>query len=180
MTCSLARRTLSLVLLFACALSTGHAETSAVSPGGFVVTFQREVDAPPERLWSAITRLPNWWSSAHTWSGKASNMHVDLQAGGCWCETWDGNSVMHGTVAYVQAGQVLRLYANLGPLQDRATVGVLTLAQGVVNGKTRLKVVYRVAGPVDVGLAELSKAVDEVLGDQVRRLATFAETGKVD
>jgi len=157
-----------------------YAETSGVSPMGFVVTLQREVNAPPERLWTLITQIPAWWSSAHTWSGKASNMSVDLRAGGCWCESWDGASVMHGTVAFIQPGKVLRFYASLGPLQDRATTGVLTFVQGVAQGKTVLKVIYKIAGPPEAGLVELAPAVDKVLAEQVGRLVQLAETGKLE
>jgi uncharacterized protein YndB with AHSA1/START domain len=164
----------------ALAAGPAFAETSAVAPTGFVVTVQRDVNAPPEKLWSAITQLPAWWNSAHTWSGKASNMSVDLHAGGCWCESWDGASVMHGTVLFIQPGKVLRFNANLGPLQDRATTGVLTFALGAPQGKTILKVIYKIAGPPDAGLVELAPAVDKVIAEQVGRLVKLAETGTAD
>ena len=157
-----------------------HAETSGVSATGFTITFTREVNAPPEKLWAAITQVGSWWSSEHTWSGKASNMSIDLRAGGCWCENWDGGSVLHGTVAMVQAGRMLRFFTNLGPLQDRATSGVLTFAQGAAKDKAALKVVYKIAGPADAGLQELAPAVDRVLGEQVKRLVSLAETGKAE
>jgi len=172
------RRVFALVLL---ALSGAvHAETSGVSATGFTVTFTREVNAPPEKLWAALTQVGSWWSSEHTWSGKASNMSIELRAGGCWCENWDGGSVLHGTVAFVQPGRVLRFYSNLGPLQDRATSGVLTFAQAAAKDKTALKVIYKVAGSADAGLQELAPAVDRVLGEQVKRLVSFAETGKAE
>jgi uncharacterized protein YndB with AHSA1/START domain len=157
-----------------------HAETSGVSATGFTVIFTREVNAPPEKLWAAITQVGSWWNSEHTWSGKASNMSIDLRAGGCWCENWDGGSVLHGTVVMVQPGRVLRLYSNLGPLQDRATSGVLTFAQTAAKDKTALKVTYKIAGPADAGLVELAPAVDRVLGEQVKRLVSFVETGKAE
>jgi uncharacterized protein YndB with AHSA1/START domain len=157
-----------------------HAETSGVSATGFMVTFTREVNAPPEKLWAAITQVGSWWNSEHTWSGKASNMSVDLRAGGCWCENWEGGSVLHGTVVMVQTGRVLRFYTNLGPLQDRATNGVLTFAQTAAKDKAALKVTYKIAGPADAGLVELAPAVDRVLGEQVKRLVSFAETGKAE
>jgi uncharacterized protein YndB with AHSA1/START domain len=157
-----------------------RADTSGVGPTGFTVTFTREVGAAPDRLWSALTQVQNWWNSEHTWSGKASNLSFDLRAGGCWCERWEGGSVMHGTVALIMEGKVLRFYANLGPLQDRATSGVLTFAVGTVKDKTVLKVIYKVAGPEDAKLQELAPKVDEVLGEQVRRLVALVETGKVE
>ena len=159
-----------------------HAETSGVSATGFTVTFTREVSAPPEKLWAAITQVGAWWNSEHTWSGKASNMSIDLRASGCWCENWDGGSVLHGTVAMIQPGRVLRFYSNLGPLQDRATSGVLTFAQSAAKDKAALtlKVTYKIAGPADAGLVELAPAVDRVIGEQVKRLVSFAETGKTE
>jgi hypothetical protein len=41
-------------------------------------------------------------------------------------------------------------------------------------------VVYRIVGPGDVGLLELAPAVDRVIGEQVKRLVAFAETGKAE
>lgn len=156
------------------------ADTSGVGATGFVVTVERRVDASRDVLWRAITQLPQWWSSRHTWSGNAANLSVDLRPGGCWCETWDGGGTMHGTVVHVAPGRLLRFYASLGPLQDRAVTGVLTLSPAVVDGKTVLKLVYRVAGPADVGLAELAPAVDGVLVEQATRLVALAERGKAD
>jgi uncharacterized protein YndB with AHSA1/START domain len=167
---------------FGIALSGGaNAEVSGAGATGFVVSFTRDVNASREALWSAITQLPSWWSSAHTWSGKASNMSLDLRAGGCWCETWgDGESVMHGQIAALRPNQLLRFHASLGPLQERATTSVLSFMPAVNQGKTQLKVTLRVVGPADVGLTELAPAVDRVIGEQVKRLAAFAETGKAD
>jgi uncharacterized protein YndB with AHSA1/START domain len=180
------RRSLSIAFLALAAASAAdlaRADTSGVSTAGFTVTFTREVNATPDKLWTALTQVQNWWNSAHSWSGKAANMSFDLQAGGCWCEKWEGSSVMHGTVVSIQPRKVLRFYANLGPLQERATNGVLTFAQSVSkenNEKTVLKVTYRVAGPPDTGLQELAPAVDGVIGEQVKRLVAFAETGKAE
>jgi len=169
---------LALALL---AASCAHAEVSGTNATGFTVSFTRDVNVSREVLWSAVSQLPRWWNSAHTWSGKASNMQLDLRAGGCWCEVWgDGDSAMHGLVAAIRPNQLLRFYASLGPLQDRATTGVLTFALSVNQDKTQLKVVYRIVGPGDVGLLELAPAVDRVIGEQVKRLVAFAETGKAE
>jgi len=170
----------ALALIGMAAATSASAETNNVTATGFTVTYTREANALPEKLWASLTHVEDWWSSAHTWSGKASNLSFDLRAGGCWCEKWEGASVLHGTVAFIQEGKVLRFYANLGPLQDRATNGVLTFALGVAKEKAVLKVIYRVAGAPDVGLQELAPAVDKVIGEQVGRLVKLAETGKAD
>ena len=157
------------------------AETSGVSPTGFVSNFREEVKATPEAVWQAIVRLPRWWNSQHTWSGQAANMSLDLQAGGCWCERWgEGQSAMHGQVLMLQPGRVIRLSAHLGPLQDLAVNGVLTIVTSASEGKTFLRMTYRVSGTADAGLEKLAPVVDQVLGQQVTRLKALAETGRPD
>ena len=155
------------------------ADTSNVSANGFTSTFREEVKASTDDVWKAIVQLPRWWSSQHTYSGQASNLSLDAQAGGCWCERWgDGNSVQHGTVVLAQPGRVLRVYANFGPLQDLPVHGVLTIATAVQEGKTLLRLTYRVAGPPDAGLDQLAPIVDQVMGQQYKRLKALVDSGK--
>ena len=158
-----------------------HAETSEVSASGFTITHAVVVESDPQKVWQAFTQLPLWWNSVHTWSGQASNLSLDATAGGCWCERWgNGASAMHGRVLLVIPGSVLRLQAWLGPLQERPVAGVLTFGTAQRDGATRLRVTYRVAGAADAGLDQLATAVDSVIGDQVKRLKNFIETGKPD
>jgi uncharacterized protein YndB with AHSA1/START domain len=167
----------------ACALAllTGaaRAETPNVSANGFTSNFREEVKASTDDVWKAIVQLPRWWSGQHTYSGQAANMSLEAQAGGCWCERWgDGNSVQHGTVVLAQPGRVMRLYANLGPLQDLPVHGVLTIATALQDSKTILRISYRVGGPPDVGLEKLAPVVDQVIAQQYKRLKALVETGK--
>jgi uncharacterized protein YndB with AHSA1/START domain len=158
-----------------------HAETSEVSPNGFTITHALVVEADPQKVWQAFTQLPAWWSSAHTWSGQASNLSLDASAGGCFCERWgNGASAMHGRVLLAVPGSVLRLQAGLGPLLEMPVAGVLSLVTARRDGATRLRVTYRVAGAPDAGLDKLAPAVDGVIGEQARRLKAFIETGKPD
>jgi uncharacterized protein YndB with AHSA1/START domain len=165
--------------MLAALTSVAHAETANVSASGFTSNFRDEVKASTDDVWKAMVQLPRWWSSQHTYSGQASNLSLDAQAGGCWCERWgDGQSVQHGTVVLAQPGRVMRLYANLGPLQDMPVQGVLTLATALQDGKTVLRMSYRVAGPPDLGLDKLAPLVDQVMGQQYKRLKALLETGK--
>ncbi|WP_088286592.1 SRPBCC family protein [Ideonella sp. A 288] len=175
-------RPLSAALLALAALcTTARADTSQVSATGFISSFREPVQATPDAAWKAIVQLPRWWSGEHTWSGSAANLSLDAQAGGCWCERWgEGQSVMHGQVVLVQPGRVIRLNASLGPLQDLAANGVLTLATGVSDGQTMLRMTYRVAGNADAGFEKLAPAVDKVIGAQYKRLKALIETGKAD
>lgn len=170
---------LALALAVALAAAVAQAETTQVSPNGFTSTFREEVKAGTEEVWKAIAQLPRWWSDQHTWSGKASNMTLELRAGGCWCESWDGGqSVQHGQVLLLQPGRVIRLAAALGPLQELPAQGVLTLVTSAQEGRTFLRMTYRVGGPPDIGLDKLAPAVDQVMGQQFRRLKSMIETGK--
>ena len=169
----------SALLIVSALAGPAHADTSNVSPTGFVANFREEVKATPEEVWKAIVQLPRWWNDAHTYSGKASNLSLDATAGGCWCERWgEGNSVQHGQVVLVQPGRVIRLNASLGPLQELAVNGVLTIVTSAQNGQTTLRMTYRVAGNADAGLEKLAPVVDQVIGTQYRRLKSLAETGK--
>jgi uncharacterized protein YndB with AHSA1/START domain len=177
-------RSLAIALLVLLPVAQANADTSGLSATGFTVTFTREVGTTPEKLWDALLQIGNWWSNSHTWSGKASNMSIEPRANGCWCESWDGaSSVMHGTVVWIQPNRVLRFYASLGPVQDRAAAGVLTFAVSASKenkDRTTLKLTYKVAGPADAGLQEVAPKVDQVMGEQVKRLATYVETGKAE
>ena len=169
----------SALLVVSALAGPAHADTSNVSPTGFVANFREEVKATPEEVWQAIVQLPRWWNDAHTYSGQASNLSLDATAGGCWCERWgDGSSAQHGQVVLVQPGRVIRFNASLGPLQDLAVNGVLTIVTSAQDGKTFLRMTYRVAGNSDAGLEKLAPIVDQVIGTQYRRLKSLAETGK--
>ena len=158
-------------------ITSARAETSAVSATGFVITHRDEIKATPAEAWKAIVELPRWWNSAHTFSGQAANLSLDAQAGGCWCERWTDasgarHSAMHGTVALVQSGRVLRLFAALGPLQDLAVGAVLNIVTsagtGPDAGKNFLRISYRVSGDASAALDKLAPAVDRVLAEQFK------------
>ena len=51
-----------------------------------------------------------------------------LKASGTWREDWRGGSVVHGTVLYVKKGEILRLDAPFGPLQEMAIKDVWTIS----------------------------------------------------
>jgi uncharacterized protein YndB with AHSA1/START domain len=163
--------------LLAC--HAAHAEASNVSTTGFTSSFRDELKASPDDVWKALVQLPRWWNASHTYSGQASNLSFDAQAGGCWCERWgDGQSVQHGTVVLAMPGKLLRVLGNLGPLQDLPVTGVLTFAITTQDGKSALRMTYRVAGPADAGLEKLAPVVDRVIGEQYERLKAMIETGR--
>jgi uncharacterized protein YndB with AHSA1/START domain len=164
---------------FAVLAACASANTGNVTPHGFISIFRDEVAVQPDELWRAVTQLPRWWSSSHTYSGEAANLSLDVQAGGCWCERWgDGQSVEHGRVVLVMPQRTLRIYGNLGPLQELPVHGVLTFTIAMQESKTILRMTYRVSGPPDAGLDKLAPVVDRVMGEQFKRLKSLAETGR--
>jgi uncharacterized protein YndB with AHSA1/START domain len=127
------------VLLLAAAVGGGAlAASSDVSPTGFVVTLRHEVKATPHRVYEALGEVDKWWNGSHSWSGQAANLTLATQAGGCFCERWGANSVMHARVIHAAADKLLRLEGSLGPLQALATTSILTFALAPKDGGTTL------------------------------------------
>lgn len=171
-------RAAALALALLAAAGGARAEAGAVSTSGFTITHAAPLKAPPARVYEALGRIGQWWSSDHTYSGQAANMTIELRAGGCFCERWGGGSeVEHARVLFVAKDAVLRLEGGLGPLQDLAVSAVLTISlKKSADGEgTEMKWLYRVAGAPDPALEKWAGPVDQVLGEQVRRLVAHVE-----
>ena len=108
------RKTLLIGLVLASVPAFAELERSAAD--GFEVSHVFELTTGRQAAYEALGHPELWWPSDHTLSGKAGNLSLDLRAGGCFCEEWDGGSVQHGTVLATMPGEMLRLSAALGPL----------------------------------------------------------------
>lgn len=166
----------------ACAVLLGavaHAEVKLSAPDGILITISAPLAAStPAKTYSALVQPQHWWSGEHTWSGKAENLSLKPEAGGCFCERWAGGSVEHGRVVMAVPERMLRLDASLGPLQALAVKGVLSFViQQNEIGKTTLDVEYRVNGASVSGLDKYTRDVSEVLTMQVLRLQRFIDSG---
>ncbi len=167
------------VALAALVAASARAEVRQASAESMLLVYAEHLDAPPAVVYAALGNVSGWWSDAHTYSGKAANMSLVLRAGGCFCEHWPRGSVEHGRVLLALQDRMLRLDAPLGPLQARAVATRLTFdVKPADGGGTALAVTYAVDGTVASGLDKLAVPVDGVLGEQVRRLKSFVETGK--
>lgn len=168
-------RALALLLLSA---GPAGAEVTASGPGGFESSISATIAAPPERVYHALGQIGRWWSAAHTFSGNAANLRLELTAGGCLCEKLPGGgSAEHMRVVYVAPRQTVRLRGALGPLQGEGVDGALTWTLQPADGGTRLLQRYVVGGYARDGLAGWAPKVDAVLKDQVERLQRFLATG---
>ena len=160
------------------AAAPAGAEVTHSGAGDFTSEHQLTIAAPPAAVWRALVEIGGWWSDAHSYSGKAANLTLAAQAGGCWCETLpDGGSVEHMRVVHVVPGRMLRMTGGLGPFQGESVTGVLTVTLAPAAGNsTALVATFRVAGAVaGAGLAAMAAPVDGVLGEQFVRLKRAAE-----
>ena len=157
-----------------------RADVAETSAGAFLLRAESEVAAPPEQVWRNLSQLGRWWSDSHTYSGDARRMRVDMRAGGCWCERWNGGEVEHGRVALIMTREgvrTLRFYAALGPLQELGAQGVLTFTIAPHASGARVTMTYRVSGDPDLGLNAMAPLVDGVLMEQFGRLIRLSATG---
>ncbi len=167
----LARATAASLLALILWSGPATAQVTARSDSGFTLTYERPVMASSEAILAAVGRPGDWWSDAHTYSGAARNIVVDLRPGGCWCEALPGGGVKHAEVVLVWPEQgMVRFDAPFGPLQSIGADAVLTMSwKGIDGAQGRLlRWTYVVNG---TGAGAMADGVEAVLAEQFRRLA---------
>ena len=144
------------------------------SATGFQVQHEVEVGADAREAWRMLLDVGAWWDPAHTYTGRAGNLHIDPRPGGCFCERLPrGGGVEHLRVVYLAPQSRLRLSGALGPLQASGLAGSLTFTLAALPaGGTRITLAYSVGGFMAGGLEPLAPAVDAMLGGQIGRLRT--------
>lgn len=157
-----------------------HAEVKEAGPDHFLSQNTRTVHVAPAKLYAALIDIGHWWSGKHTFSGDAGHLSIQADAGGCFCERWNDQSVAHGRVIWASPNHLLRLDTALGPLQNMAVQGVMTFVLKPAPDGTTLQFEYRVNGASNSGLDKLAPDVDRVMMEQLQRLQRFAESGKAD
>lgn len=157
------------------AAAPAQAAVKSSSPNAFEIEHRVQLVVPPEVAYRALGQVSSWWSPDHTYSGDASRLSLDLRAGGCFCERLDnGGGVEHMRAAYVEPGKRVVLTGSLGPLLYEATAGVMDWRVEKIAGGSALVMNYRAAGFANGNAAKLAPAVDQVLGEQMKRLRVFA------
>lgn len=164
----------SLFAVLALVSFPAHAEVAASTEDGFVSHNEVLVRASPAEAWAMMLRPGEWWNGEHTYSGDAINMTISAKAGQCFCEAVPatGGEIEHMRVIYVVPGSTLRLTGGLGPLQAEAVTGVLTMALEPAGPMTRISWDYVVGGYARTPMTEYAPLVDQVVGEQLIRLAT--------
>lgn len=175
------QKLISLLTLWLCLALPTRAEVIDSSALGFTLRHEVVLDAPSWRVYDQFVQdIGRWWNGSHSFSNNANNLSLEAKPGGCLCESWSGDKwVEHMRVVQVQPHQVLVLRGALGPLQGLAVTGSMTISFTTTSqGKTRVSWTYTVGGYVSGGLQAWAAPVDGVIGEQMRRFASYIRTGQ--
>ena len=144
-------------------------------PDHFTLKHEGISELSPEDLWARLINPNQWWHPDHSYSGSSEHFSLDLKAGGLWLEEWDGGSVAHGQVLYVNPGKEIRLDAPFGPLQQMAVKAIWTIS--ITPHEDGSKVVFDevVNGSSESNLEEMAAAVNYVKTEAMSRLISGAD-----
>src|SRR5687767_643204 len=167
-----------LPILFLSAATPAAAEVVSAGPHGLEVSNSVNLVIPVNQAYAAFGRIGAWWGDSHTYSGKAANMRLSLQPGGCFCETIpEGGGVEHMRVSVVQPNERIVMTGSLGPVLYEAASGVMDIKFERIAGGSRVVMNYRAAGFAKGGADKMAAGVDSVLADQLKRYRSYAARG---
>ena len=172
---------LCLFLLWSALVPAGYASSvTSSSADGFTIEHSFEVRATAALAYQAFTeKIGRWWGPEHTYSGNSQNMAIEARANGCFCERWGaGAGIVHMTVLYVDPNKTIRFSGGLGPLQEMAVSGVMTVDFMEEGGRTKVLFKYAISGRAALELDKVAPLVDRVLVEQMNRFESFVDTGK--
>jgi uncharacterized protein YndB with AHSA1/START domain len=169
-------KTCGLLMVVAAALlpAAAGAEVKLATPGALLIEHRYTINAPPQAAWEVLVHPERYWPKDHTWSGDAAHLSLVPEAGGCFCERWAEASVEHGRVVMALPGKLLRIRGALGPFQETAVTGVLTVRLVPREGGTEAVVTYRLSGDETQQLDKVAPGVDPVVGLQFSGFAQLA------
>jgi hypothetical protein len=152
--------------------SAAKAEVRAGTGGSFTIHHEALTKEPPSEAYQRFQNIASWWDGAHSYSGDAKNLSIDVSPGGCWCENLpDGGFVEHMRAVLAIPNKTLRFSGGLGPLQSVAASAALTVSFAPVEGGTKVMFHYVVVGSDGEKVGELGDPVDQVIGAALRRFA---------
>lgn len=151
------------------------ADIVSASDTHYVLRLEATSSRSPQAMWDRLVEPASWWHPDHTWSGDSANLSLELTAGGLWREEWDGGSVAHGEVLFVQHGKTLRLNAPFGPLAQVGAYTIWTITIEPHEGGSKVVFDEVSQAPATANLDELAEAVHYVKTEAIKRLV-----GKTD
>ncbi len=170
-------RRLITLLLVVSGSGAAQAAVGEADANHLVLNYTLPIKAGAVQAYAATVNVAHWWSSDHTYSGDAKNLHLDARAGGCFCEKLKAGSVEHMRVVLAMPGTMLRLSGGLGPLQSGALNGTLTFDFKSGKDGNQVLVSYLISGYFKGGLDKVGSGVDAVLGKQLQRLQRLIDSG---
>lgn len=139
---------------------------------GFEIVHEQLLSGSPAEAWARIGRIQSWWSKDHSYSGNAANLRLSLVPGGCFCESLPrGGGIEHLRVTYADPAKRAVLTGALGPLLFEGVAGSMDIQLKAEGKSTRVTLRYRVAGFARGNGTAMALAVDQVIGEQMARLA---------
>jgi hypothetical protein len=173
-------RTILMLVISTITVCTSHASVVSSTTSGFVIKHSVVVKKSPDAAFESFaSKVQDWWDPAHTYTGKSENVSIDLKPNGCFCERLGPQGfVVHMTLTYSDPGKLLRMTGALGPVQQFAATGVMTLEFQPMGGDTLVNFTYSVAGDIPNGADKLAPVVDRVLVGQMNRFERFVNTGR--
>ncbi len=160
--------------------TTVRADVVDSSAAGFTSRNTTQINASPKAVFKhLVTDIGRWWNPEHTYSGASENLYLEPRAAGCFCEKLKAQgSIQHMAVVYIAPVETIRMTGALGPLQQFAALGTLTISLKENAGGTSIDWTYAVGGYHPKGFENFAPLVDKVLKLQLDRLKNYAETGK--
>jgi uncharacterized protein YndB with AHSA1/START domain len=161
--------------VLACLLPlTSMAEVKLAAPDALVIEHRFTITATPRAAWEVLVHPERYWPDGHTWSGDAAHLSLVPEAGGCFCERWTDASAEHGRVIMAVPGKLLRFRGSLGPFQELAVAGVLTVRLEPTDAGAEAIVTYRLSGDESHRLGDMAAVVDPVVREQFAAFAAQA------
>jgi hypothetical protein len=158
------------ILLTGMISTAAHAGVIEAEHDGFIIQHSATVSTEISGVFKEMTgKVGLWWNPDHSFSGDAGNMLIDSE---CFCERWGGNLVRHlNTTIWMENSKVV-LEGGLGPLKELGLSGTMiwSLKPSDEPGTT-IYWRYHVYGYSETDLPGLAEAVDDVLKEQIDRLA---------
>jgi uncharacterized protein YndB with AHSA1/START domain len=150
------------------------AEVKLATADALQIEHRFALTLKPLEAWEVLVHPERYWPSDHTWSGDAKNLRLTPDADGCFCERWTEASAEHGRIVMAVPGRLLRIRGSLGPFQEMAVTGVLTIKLTPQGEGTEAVVTYRLSGDPAHRLADAAAVVDQVVGLQFGKFAKLA------
>ncbi|HEY8615269.1 ATPase [Phenylobacterium sp.] len=170
---------LAAAAVLACA-GAAHAEVVRQDETSFQLRNVAQAKATPARAYAALGEIGRWWNGAHSYSGQAANLRLELKPGGCFCETLpDGGGVEHARVVMAWPSQgTVRLDGALGPLQQEGVAAALTFEIKANGDRVEIVQTYAVGGARPGMAKAFAGPVDAVMREALTRYARYLDTGK--